>query len=91
MSSIPDLIDEGAVQKFIDERVAEALNDYVNGTEAPVEDAVGYCDLNADQFPCSEDSIVLVSLGLAASGLSLIMVVFLMNQVRGTIYCSRIP
>ena len=79
--SIPDLIDEKAVQAYIDEQVAEALSQFVNGTEAPAP-MTGFCHENADQFPCSEDTIVLVSLGLAAAGLGLIMVVFLMQQVR---------
>ena len=79
--SIPDLIDERAVQKYIDEQVAEALAKLENGTTDPPI-PVGFCHQNADQFPCSEDSITLVSMGLAASGLGLLMVVFLMQQVR---------
>ena len=80
MSSIPDLIDEEAVEKYIKEQVAAALNQ----TDAPVEavEEVGFCHHNADQFPCSEDPITLVSMGLAAAGLGLFMVLFLMQQVR---------
>lgn len=44
----------------------------------------GLCRGNEDAFPCSEDPIVLVSMGLAAAGLGLVMVVFLMHQVRTT-------
>jgi hypothetical protein len=43
--------------------------------------SMSFCDLNRDQFPCEEGSIVLVSMGLAAAGLGLLMVAFLMAQV----------
>ena len=43
---------------------------------------VGYCHTNKDAFPCDEGAIVLVSMGLAAAGLGLCMVVFLMHEVR---------
>jgi len=36
---------------------------------------------NSDAFPCKEDVIVLVSMGIAASGLGLLMVLFLMKKV----------
>lgn len=42
----------------------------------------GWCRGNEDAFPCGEEAIVLVSMGLAAAGLGLIMVAFLMHQVR---------
>jgi hypothetical protein len=41
----------------------------------------GFCHLNTDQFPCDQGVIVLVALGLAAAGLGLLMVFFLMHQV----------
>ena len=41
----------------------------------------GWCDLNTDQFPCSEGAITLVSLGLASAGMGLLMVLFLIHQV----------
>lgn len=59
-----------------------------NMSEESVVDAIvaavrpGFCYLNAEQFPCSADSIVLVALGLAASGLGLIMVIYFMHAVR---------
>ena len=62
---------------------AAALAQLENPTDAPVE-PVGFCHHNEDQFPCSEDPITLVSMGLAASGLGLFMVLFLMQQVRFT-------
>lgn len=40
-----------------------------------------YCAANTDQFPCNKGAIVLVSLGLAAAGLGLVMVAYLMNSV----------
>ena len=68
---------------MIDQAVEDALEAYKNpnGTEAPKE-YEGYCSLNTDQFPCSENIITLVSLGLAASGMGLIMVFFLLHRVR---------
>ncbi|CAB9508089.1 energized vacuolar membrane proton pump [Seminavis robusta] len=55
---------------------------------------VGYCSLDPRQFPCSENPITLVSLGLAASGLGLIMVFFLLQQLRkaprGTDHMNKI-
>jgi len=81
MSKFPDLIDENAVKKLIAEAVAKALA--VNATlEAVEEDPVGYCHLNHEQFPCSASSITLVSLGLAAAGLGLVMVVFLLHRLK---------
>jgi hypothetical protein len=44
-------------------------------------DKEGFCYLNTDQFPCDQGTIVLVSMGLAAAGLGLLMVFFLMHQV----------
>ena len=41
----------------------------------------GFCR-GKDALPCEEDAIVLVSMGLAAAGLGLFMVAFLMQQVR---------
>jgi hypothetical protein len=83
-SELPDLIDEGAVEKYIEKRIAEALM-LANGTmEEPEAPPTGYCYTNTDQFPCSEDSIVLVSLGLATGALGLLMVLFLMQQVSPT-------
>jgi hypothetical protein len=56
-------------------------------TDAPIpiitKQMLSYCkDEWKDSFPCDQGSIVLVSLGLAAAGLGLLMVVFLMNTVR---------
>ena len=65
-----------AVQKLIDQAI-EAASDLPEETEDPI----GYCHLNEDQFPCNQDNIVLVSLGLAAAGLGLIMVFFLLGAV----------
>jgi hypothetical protein len=40
-----------------------------------------YCFGKDDQFPCQEGSITMVSLALAASGLALVFVIFLMHTV----------
>ena len=83
MSSLQDqdFLDENALEKYVAQQVAQALKDYVNGTEAP-EEIKGHCHMNPDQFPCSEDPITLVSMGLAAAALGLVMVIFLMQRVR---------
>lgn len=40
-----------------------------------------WCEANTDLFPCNTNAITAVSLGLAAGGLSLIFVLFLMRKV----------
>jgi len=54
----------------------------------------GECLDYPDAFPCSEDTIVLVSMGIAAAGIGLFMVFFLLQELkkapRGTDHMNKI-
>ena len=65
------------ILKTNEKKMSEIINEI-----ADVLNDKGFCSGNDDAFPCGEEAIVLVSMGLAAAGLGLIMVAFLMHQVR---------